>query len=204
MKLKHLLPLVFVLLFAALRWPGLLPPNFSVAYAFVFCAAVFFPRKLSWWLPLVTMAATDVILNVFYYRVSPFSSDLIGNYICYVVLLGLGHLFNPKTHFLKLLTGGILGAILFYVITNTASWLINPFQNPEYTKTLLGWFTALTKGTSGFPATWEFFRNTLISGGLFTGLFAGAVKLLEALEPEEEAEDKPEEEPEQEPEKAEA
>jgi hypothetical protein len=61
---------------------------------------------------------------------------------------------------------------LFYLITNTASWFINPFRNPEYTRDLAGLLIALTKGTGGFPQTWEFFRNTLLSGGLFTGLFA--------------------------------
>jgi len=71
----------------------------------------------------------------------------------------------------------VLGALLFYFITNTASWLFNPFRNPEYTKTLLGWLTALITGTKGWPQTWEFFRNTLLSGGLFTALFVGAMKL---------------------------
>jgi hypothetical protein len=88
----------------------------------------------------------------------------------------LGRRFKPGSSFLGLLGGGLLGALLFYLITNTASWLFNPFHNPEYTKDLLGWLTAMTKGTGGYPQTWEFFRNTLLSGGLFTGLFVGAMK----------------------------
>ncbi len=91
-----------------------------------------------------------------------------------------------------------MGAILFYLITNTAAWL----SNPEYTKDLAGWIIALTKGTSGYPTTLEFFRNTLMSGGLFTGLFAGALKLTEAAESAKEKE--PEEEPAQAPEGEEA
>jgi hypothetical protein len=86
---------------------------------------------------------------------------------------------------------------MFYLITNTAAWLFNPFNNPEYTKDLAGWLIALTKGTSGYPTTLEFFRNTLISGGLFTGLFAGALKLTTAESAEEK---KVEEEPVEEPE----
>ena len=39
-----------------------------------------------------------------------------------------------------------------------------------------------TKGTAGYAQTWEFFRNTLLSGGLFTGLFVGAMKLTAAAE----------------------
>ena len=42
--------------------------------------------------------------------------------------------------------------------------------------------TALTTGTAGWPQTWEFFRNSLLSGGLFTGLFAGAMKASQAVE----------------------
>ncbi|MEP6664579.1 MAG: DUF6580 family putative transport protein, partial [Verrucomicrobiota bacterium] len=75
-----------------------------------------------------------------------------------------------------------------YLITNTASWLFNPFHNPEYTKTFSGWLTALTRGTSGHPETWQFFRNTLLSGGIFTGLFVGAMKWQEKTEPEKESE----------------
>ena len=61
---------------------------------------------------------------------------------------------------------------------------------------------ALTTGLPNYAHTWEFFRNTLLSGGMFTGLFVGALKLSEAAE----AEAKPEksEEIEGEPEKAEA
>ena len=43
---------------------------------------------------------------------------------------------------------------------------------------------ALTAGLPGHAQTWEFFRNTLSSGGLFTGLFVGAMKLTEAEETE--------------------
>jgi len=98
------------------------------------------------------------------------------------LLVLLGRFFNRRSPLLALLSGGLLGAILFYLITNTASWLFNPFNNPEYTKDLQGWIRALTLGTAGWPETWEFFRNTLMSGGLFTGLFAGALKLTESAE----------------------
>jgi hypothetical protein len=95
------------------------------------------------------------------------------------------------------LLGGLLGAVLFYLTTNTASWL----YNPDYSKTLAGWIQALTGGIPGYPPTWTFFRNTLMSGGLFTGLFAGALKLTEGSESaeEKEAKEAQAEEPEAEP-----
>jgi hypothetical protein len=201
-KGKLALPLALMLVFALSRIPGMLPQNFSAAYALAFCAGVYFCGGMAWWLPLGTLLLTDIGLNLYYqslgYDVFTLSklTMLALNYLAYVVLIWLGKRFKPQSSFLGLLGGGVFGALLFYLITNTASWLFNPFHNPEYTKNFLGWLTALTKGTAGWPQTWEFFRNTLLSGGLFTGLFVGAVKLSEAAESAREKEsEQPSEEP---------
>jgi hypothetical protein len=131
--------------------------------------------------------------------VGPFNSYQWLTLLGFVSVIALGRSFRPSDSWLKLLGGGILGAILFYLLTNSAAWFFNPYHNPEYTRDLTGWMVALTKGTSGFPPTWEFFRNTLTSGGLFTGLFVGAMKLNEApeTEKEEEVEEAPDAEPEE-------
>ena len=181
------LPILLMAVFAVTRWPGLLPPNFSAAYALSFCAGVFFPRRMAWWLPLTTLLLSDVLINCYYQFVQhmdAFRWTQLINYGAYALLIWLGTRFSRKASLLKLLGGGVLGAIIFYLITNTGSWL----DNPEYPKTLEGWVIALTKGTAGYPQTWEFFRNTLVSGGLFVGLFAGAMKLSEPAEPEGEPE----------------
>ena len=194
------LPILLMIVFALTRWPGLLPWNFSAAYAITFCAGVYFPRRLAWVLPLATMLFSDIALNFYYLRVAHVNSfqwTLLFNYVAHCALIWLGTRFDPKTAWLKLVSGGIIGALWFYLITNTASWFFNPFHNPEYVKTLQGWIIALTKGTAGYPQTWEFFRNTLLSGGLFAGLFAGAMKLTEAAETEKEAEPEESKEPEQ-------
>ena len=194
-KWQDLLPLLLMVVFAASRWPGLWPrewSNFSPAYALAFCAGVYLSSRIGWWL-LATLLLSDVIMNVFYYRVAPLSLYMLPNYIVYAGVIGLGRAFSPRSSWLHLLCGGVLGAILFYLLTNTNSWI----QNPEYPKTLAGWIQALTTGVPGFPPTWTFFRNTLLSGGLFTGLFVGAMKLSEQTEEEEEpVEEAPEAEPE--------
>jgi hypothetical protein len=211
-KRTAFLPLALMVIFALSRVPGMLPENFSAAYALMFCAGVYFAGRVAWWVPFTVMLATDVGLNLYYWLALGWDLwnaktvlYLAGNYGGFAVLFLLGRRFKPGSSFLGLLGGGVLGALLFYLISNTASWLLNPFQNPEYTKTLAGWFTALTKGTTGWPQTWEFFRNTLMSGGLFTGLFVGAMKLNEAAESAQEKEDAPAAEPtEAEPEEAKA
>jgi hypothetical protein len=178
-KCNRWLPVVFLALFALSRWPGLFPPNFSAATALAFCAGVYFCGARAWWLPLGAMLATDMALNIFYYHVTPFGFYLLLNYAIYAVLIGLGRWFGRRAAFLKLLLGGLLGAVIFYLVTNTLSWL----QDPAYAKTPMGWIQALTTGRLDIqPTTWELFRNTLLSGGLFTALFVGSAKLTESAE----------------------
>jgi hypothetical protein len=200
-KSKHWLPYLFMLLAALSRWPGLFPQNFSVFYGLAFCAGAFFSGAMAWWLPLGTMLATDILLNVFYYHMPVLNGYMLIKILSFAGLVGFGKLFSARSSWLSLLSGGLLGAVLFYLITNTASWL----YNPAYPKTFTGWIQALTRGTPENPPTWTFFRNTLLSGGLFTGLFAGALKLTEpepAEEKDKEQEPVPEPAAEPEPEKS--
>ena len=184
------LPWLFAGVMALTRWPGLMPPNFSAAYAFVFCAGALLPGTRAWTMPIGVMLATDLALNAYYQFARGWdvftlagAALLLANYAGYGVLFGLGRWFRPRARWGTMLAGGVLGAILFYLVTNTAAWLFNPFRNPEYTRNLAGWLIALTKGTGGYPQTWEFFRNTLLSGGLFTALFSAAWVMTAAESP---------------------
>lgn len=173
------LPLAFILLAALTRWPGVFPPNFSAFYALAFCAGAFFPGRVAWWVPLGTLAVTDLLLNAYYswsLGINAFQWYQLVNYAGFAGLVLLGRGFGKRLAWWALVGGGLLGACVFYFLTNTAAWLLNPFHNPEYTRDLAGWLIALTRGTAGHPPTWEFFWNTLASGGLFTGVFAGIWK----------------------------
>jgi len=212
-KGRFVMPVALMVVFALSRIPGMLPNNFSAVYAIAFCAGVYFTGAMAWWLPLATLLVTDIGLNVYYLYLGweVFDLPMLRYqgfvYLAYAAIIWLGRRFKPGHSFVGLLGGGVLGALLFYLITNTAAWFFNPFGNAEYVKTFSGWIIALTKGTAGYPQTWEFFRNTLLSGGLFTGLFVGAMKMSEAAESarEKEAEEKDgEEAPEGTPEEAEA
>jgi hypothetical protein len=207
-KSKVLLPVIFIVVFALSRIPGLMPPNFSVAYALAFCAGAFLGGSMAWWLPLGAILVTDVALNVFKYHTAPLGFSMVPSYAVYALLIALGRWFGAKAGMLKLVLGGLLGAVIFYLVTNTFSWL----ADPGYAKTVAGWIQALTTGLPTWhPTTWEMFRNTLMSGGLFTALFAGAAKLTAespadkkagAREPK--ADKEPESDPEAEPEDAKA
>ena len=97
----------------------------------------------------------------------------ISNYPLFVGMIWFGHRIGPRASFPKMLGGGLLSAIVFYLVGNTLSWL----QIPDYAKTFAGWIQALWTGLPGLPPTWEFFRNTLLSSGFFTALFTVAAKM---------------------------
>lgn len=184
-------PLLLLLVFGLSRWPGLLPQNFSAAYAIVICAGLYVPGVAGWIIPLAIMAGTDLIISrVFYPQYFTWTSFMLyqaPNYIAYAGLIALGRSVGRRRPWWLLLCGGMVGAMLFYLVTNTAAWLILP----GYEKTWAGWIRALTTGLPGHAQTWEFFRNTLSSGGLFTGLFAAAMKMTEAEEESEDEADAP-------------
>lgn len=177
MRKQTLWAILLMIGLALTRWPELMPANFSAVYALIFCAGVYLPRALGWGIILPTLLISDICLNL-YYGYAPFHLYMVPNYLSYAIILLLGQRFSSSNSFVKLLSGSLLGAVIFYLITNTISF----WNDPSYAKNLAGWIQALTVGVPGFPPTWMFFRNNLISAGLFGGLFIGAMKALEHLE----------------------
>lgn len=176
------LPVGLMVVFAATRWPGIFPQewgSFSPAYAICFCAGVYFSRALVWWVPLLTLFVSDVALNIFYYHRPPVTVYMLPNYAMYVALVWLGRRHSPNSSWWRLVFGGVGGAFLFFVVTNTIAWL-----QDDYPRTFDGWLAAMTTGIPGWPPPWMFLRNSLLSGGLFTGLFAAAMKLTPSSESE--------------------
>lgn len=186
-----------------------MPPNFSAAYALFFCAGVYLRGRVGAAATFAVLLVTDLALNAHYQFNEGFDVFnagtflyLGGQYLAYLVLFLLGRAFKPAARWVTLVTASLVGALLFYLVTNTAAWWINPFRNPEYIKTLQGWITALTKGTGGYPETWTFLRNTLLSTGLFTALFSAACKLTASESPADKGEEPAREPTESEPEEA--
>ena len=198
---KNVLAALLIVVFGLSRWPGLMPPNFSAAYAMVFCAGLYLPGRLGWILPLGVLAGSDLLINLVFYAKDGFSTGAfikaeLPVWLAYAGMVALGRAFGAKRSWWTLVGGGVIGAMLFYVVTNTGAWM----SLPGYQKTLSGWVQAVTIGLPGFPQTWEFFRNTLLSGGLFTGLFVGSIKLMETpesadVEEDEESTQEPEAQP---------
>jgi hypothetical protein len=87
---------------------------------------------------------------------------------CFALALPLGRFVAQHKSWLNLASGALAGSLVFYLATNTDAWI----RDAAYAKTAAGWWQALTIGRPEFPPTLLFFRNTLVSDLLFTGLFA--------------------------------
>lgn len=149
--------------------------NFSPVMAIAFCGAVYFRNRWMWLVPFLALALSDVYINNFYARTYGFDwplSGLLARTVCFAVALALGAWISRRKSWLGLLNGALLGAIVFYLVTNTQSWAADAF----YAKTPAGWWQALTVGHPEYPPTVLFFRNTLLGDLMFTGLFAGIME----------------------------
>lgn len=141
--------------------------NFSPLMAITFCAAIYLPRKIAFFVPFLALFISDLILNSTYQTpyLQPF---MLGTYLCYLIA-GLVGLWVAQHKSIWTLFGGcLLSTVIFYLITNTLAW----FFTPAYTQTFAGWLQALTLGLPGFPPTYTFLRNSLFSDLAFTLLFA--------------------------------
>ncbi|MBK7998372.1 MAG: hypothetical protein IPK15_06550 [Verrucomicrobia bacterium] len=161
-------------------------------------------------MPLLrTMVLSDVVLTVYYQKQSPdfdlFNSTTLlymaGNYAGYIALFLLGRKLKAQSRFATLLGGGVLGAIVFYLVTNTAAWFLNPFKNPEFYKNVRRLADRVPKAPLA-TQTWGILpQHAAPAAGFSPGLFVGAMKLTasseskrekEAPEPREETNDAPE------------
>ena len=203
-KKNLLIPILLMAALAITRFVFLdrdgMPRNFSAVYALAFCAGVYLRGPLGWWLPLGTLLLTDIVLNVFVYAGPAVGGFMLTNYAGYALIILIGRRFQSKDGLLTLIGGGLFAAIVFYLISNTAAWISNPLYFP---KNVMTWIQALTTGLPGWPPTWEFFRGSLLSTGLFASLFTAAMKVF-APEPatEEESEELEDEAPDREPEES--
>ncbi len=145
-------------------------PNFSPLMAMAFCGGLFLPWRLALGAVFGTLLVSDLWIGLVL-GIGGIGSHLVINYLLFGMALGLGMLLRQKAFSLRWFLGGVLfNAIVFYLVTNTGSWMSNPY----YAKTIAGWIQALTTGVPGYPPTWTFFRNSMFSDLFFSSIFAGS------------------------------
>ncbi len=153
--------------------------NFAPIAAIALCGAIYFPPKLKFAVPLAALFLSDVVLNLYYG--APLLDPLIFCRYFALILVGwLGLVIAREPSWRTLLPASLVGSTVFYVVTNIFSWL----SEPGYAKSLAGLIQALTVGLPEYGATptWMFFRNSVVSDLIFTGLFFLCMKFVRRTE----------------------
>jgi hypothetical protein len=146
--------------------------NFAPLMAIACCGALLLPGWLAIAAPLGALIVSDILLNI-HYGASIFAPEELIRYACFGFGAACG-LSARRFHGSPISVLGIVAAnsILFYLVTNTVSWV----TEPAYAKNAAGWLQALTVGVPGYPPTWSFLRNSFVSDMLFAGLFLAAIR----------------------------
>ena len=147
--------------------PGWLP-GFTPMAALAFSGGFLLRHRLGTLVPLGAVLASDFALTALYHQALG-AGELVVRYGCVLALAWLGGTARAgRIGAVGLVSGSLVGAVGFYVATNTACWL----GAPAYPQNFAGWVQALTVGTPGYPPTWVFLRNSLVSDGLVSMLLA--------------------------------
>ena len=151
--------------------------NFSPLAAIALCGAVYLPRRVAFVFPLAALLLSDLLINA-RYEVALVTPEMLPRYVALGLIAGLGWTLRNTPRFGLLIAGSVAGSVTFFLVTNTGSWL----AEPRSAKNVAGFIQALTTGLPGVhPTTLEFFRNTLVSDVVFTGLFVGCMALQQWL-----------------------
>ncbi len=148
--------------------------NFAPLAAIALCSAAYFPKKYKFSVPLLTLFISDVVINL-RYGAPLLDPQILVRYGALALVGCIGVLLQNRASLKALLPASIAGSILFYLVTNTFSWL----SDPGYAKNFGGLIQSLTLGLPQYSATpsWMFFRNSIISDLLFTLLFVTCMNL---------------------------
>jgi hypothetical protein len=162
--------LLFILAGAPVDWA-----NFSPLASLFLCSGLFFSIKRAVLLPALGLLVSDVVINA-HYHAPLIDTRMIPGYFCFGMIFLLGTWLRHRhiTRPIPVLLAAVSSSILFYFVTNTIDWYFDaplPLSIPLYSKTFAGWLQALTVGHPGFPPTYLFLRNTVLSDLLFTSLF---------------------------------
>jgi hypothetical protein len=172
-----MLPYLFVLLAVAIRFlpfagsMNILPHAWHftpVAASLLFFGARGSRRQM--WVPLLLLAASDVILTKFIYAYV-FSWDHLVTWAWYVAILWLGTNLREKAGPARVIGAALTSSVSFFLISNFAVWAAWPAMYPRSFSGLMMSYTA------GLP----FFRGTVESDLFFSIAMFGTPVLLHAM-----------------------
>jgi hypothetical protein len=138
------------------------PPNFTPILAIALFGGFYFSRRTALILPIAAMVISDIFIG--YYELKLMAA-VYGSFLLCVVL---GFWLKKNKKWYTVLGGSILGALLFFLITNFAVWAFTPWYAKTFSGLIQSYLMAL-----------PFFKNTLLGSLFYVTVFFGAYEMSE-------------------------
>jgi hypothetical protein len=165
MKKTELTPKFYVVLtmIIAAAMMRLIPhwPNFTPIAAIALFGGTFLKRKdLAFLVPVVAMLVSDLIIG--------FHSTMLPVYLSFISIVGLGLVLKKRLTVVNTLSASLVASLIFYLVTNFASWTSGMMPYPMNTAGLMQCYIA------GLP----FLFNGALGDLFYTSVLFGAVYLI--------------------------
>lgn len=135
--------------------------NFTPVIALALFGGVYLTRKQALLVPVVLFAVTDIILG--FHQTMPFTWGAV------LIIVTVGFWVRANKTFTTILGGGLMSALIFFIVTNFGVWLATGL----YPLTAAGLVECFTMAV-------PFFRYTLVSTLLYGAIFFGAYEAVTA------------------------
>jgi len=170
MNFKNTNPRFFVLgaMILAAAFSRLIPhpPNFTAIGAIALFGGAYFSKKyMAFLVPLTAMLLSDLIIG--------FHQGMYAVYISFAFIVMIGMLLRDNKKIGSIFLASLSASVLFFVITNFAQWVTDPF----YAKTGAGLIQCYTMAI-------PFFQNTIIGDLCFSGIMFGVFELAKVKFPQ--------------------
>lgn len=185
-------PWVLVAMIAAAAMSRLLPhpPNFAPIEAMaLFGGAYFASRRLAFMVPLLAMAASDLLLGALrggtwleYFTTPQYLPALLANYACIALTVVLAFGLRSRVSGARVLGYSLAGSVLFFALSNFVTWL-TAFAVPNYAQWAMAFATpnnvACTTGLLPcYVAALPFFQWTVLGTLFYSAVLFGGFALL--------------------------
>jgi hypothetical protein len=136
-------------------------PNFSPLASVLLFAGVYTKDKKYLLLPFIALLISDFFIGFYHLGI------MLSVYGSFALIAVIGSILKKHLNIINTITSSLAAALFFFLITNLAVWYFGNWYSHNLAGLMLSYTLAI-----------PFFKNTLFSNLLYTGLLFGAYESL--------------------------
>lgn len=131
--------------------------NFSPMASIILFAGVYAQNKKLLFLPLLALFMSDIFIGFYKWEI------MLSVYMSFALIYAISYFLKKEQNTLNVLSASLASALVFFIITNFAVWYFGSWYSNDLAGLLLNYSLAI-----------PFFKSTLLSNLLYTGLLFGS------------------------------